>query len=142
MADNTSLPVPAWFDAREILTKYISGQRTDAIAAELGVNRELLAYHLLTKATEDWKEAQVIRDLRRKEEAEDAIDNAKDLLELTRAEKKLKSAQWSLERVCRRIYGDTSPKEPGEGVSIVLNIGISRPGDEAKVIEQESSPDR
>jgi hypothetical protein len=49
------------------------------------------------------------------------------LVELRRAETKLKSAQWNLERVCRRIYGQDAPKEPTEKVNIILNIGTARP---------------
>jgi hypothetical protein len=66
----------------------------------------------------------VIRELRRKEEAEDEIDAATDLLTLNKANAKLKSAQWSLERVCRRIYGET--KEPERLQNITINIGIKR----------------
>ena len=74
--------------------------------------------------------------MKRKEDAEDAIDSARDALELNKAQAKLKSAQWDLERVCRRIYGDSAPDEPTGKVNIVLNIGIEKPGDGARVIEQ------
>jgi hypothetical protein len=130
---------PAWFDPQKILASILEGKRTHDIAEELGVTREKLVYHLTTKAAEEWKTSQLLRDLKRKEEAEDEIDNAQDALALKKAEAKLKSAQWSLERVCRRIYGDNAPKETGEQFSIVLNIGIDRspkPGDDAKVIDQ------
>jgi hypothetical protein len=54
------------------------------------------------------------------------------LVELRRAETKLKSAQWNLERVCRRIYGQDAPKEPTEKVNIILNIGTNN--DDEKVV--------
>lgn len=128
---------PSWFDPQKILAQVLEGKRTHDIADELGVSREKLVYFLTTRAPEDWKASQLLRDLKRKEEAEDAIDSAKDALELNKAQAKLKSAQWSLERVCRRIYGDDAPKDNGsEKVSITLNIGIQRPGDNAKVIDQ------
>lgn len=133
------LPAPAWFDPQKILTEVLSGKRTADIADELGITREKLVYHLTTKAPEEWKASQLLRDIKRKEEAEDAIDSAKDMLELQKAQAKLKSAQWSLERVCRRIYGADAPKDEGsDKVSITLNIGIKRPGDDAKVIDQPS----
>lgn len=131
-----NLPAAEWFDPQKILSEVLQGKRTHDIAEELGVSREKLVYHLTTRAPEEWKASQLLRDIKRKEEAEDSIDNAKDMLELQKAQAKLKSAQWSLERVCRRIYGDDAPKDTGEKVSITLNIGIRRPGDDAKVIEQ------
>jgi transposase-like protein len=128
---------PSWFDPQKILAQVLEGKRTKDIADELGVGHDKLVYHLTTKAAEEWKAAQLLREIRRKEEAEEDIDAAKDALALKKAEAKLKSAQWTLERVCRRIYGDDAPKDNGsEKVSIVLNIGIRRPGDEAKVIDQ------
>jgi hypothetical protein len=95
-----------------------------------------LVYHLATKATEEWKAAQLVRDIRRKEEAEDEIDSAMDMLELTRAQAKLRSAQWSLERVCSRIYGRVTELEHPEKITITLNIGTSS-GDEPTVINAE-----
>jgi hypothetical protein len=43
---------------------------------------------------------------------------------VSNAQAKLKSAQWSLERVCRRIYGET--KEPENQRAVIINIGINR----------------
>jgi sarcosine oxidase delta subunit len=129
-----NLPTPEWFDPQKILSQVLTGKRTEDIAEELGTTRERLVYQLTTKAPEEWKASQLIRDIKRKEEAEDAIDDAKDLLELRKAEAKLKSAQWSLERVCRRIYGDVKEDQSTDKVSITLNIGIQRPGDDAKII--------
>jgi hypothetical protein len=129
---------PAWFDPEKILAQILEGKRTHDIAEELGVTREKLVYHLTTKAAEEWKTSQLLRDLKRKEEAEDEIDNAQDALALKKAEAKLKSAQWSLERVCRRIYGDYKEPENNERHTIMINIGIARPkpGDDAKVVDQ------
>ena len=126
---------PEWFDPQKIMAQILEGKRTHDIAQELGVTREKLVYHLTTKAAEEWKTSQLLRDLRRKEEAEDEIDSAKDVLELKKAEAKLKSAQWSLERVCRRIYGDYKEPENSTGHTIILNLGIRRPGDDAKVLD-------
>lgn len=132
----SGLPVPVWFDAKAILSRIIAGERTEDIAKGFNVTKEVLSYHLRTKATDDWKEAQVIRDIRRKEEAEDAIDSATDMLQLNKAMAKLKSAQWSLERLCSRIFGDI--KEPTNERPVIIDIKLYRPGDEQqKVIEHE-----
>jgi hypothetical protein len=132
MADN--LPVPKWFDARKILELVVEGKRTEDIAAQLGTSKERLSFYLRKHSPEDWKEAQIIRELRRKDEAEDDIDNANDAIQLNKAIAKLKSAQWSLERVYRRVYGDV--KEPEDRRPVFINIDIRRPATE-RVIEQE-----
>jgi sarcosine oxidase delta subunit len=131
-----NLPAPAWFDPAKILEQIIAGKRTEDVAKALNVTKDQLVYRLVKNAPEEWQGAQLIRDLRRKEEAEDSIDSADDMLKLRKAEAKLKSAQWSLERVCRRIYGDVKEDQSTDKVSITLNIGIRRPGDDAKVIDQ------
>lgn len=120
-SDNT-LPVPQWFDAQKILMAVVEGKRTEEIATALGTTKDRLSFYLRKHSPEDWKEAQIIRDLRRKEEAEDEIDTADDMLKLSKAREKLKSAQWSLERVCRRIYGDTKEPEDKRPVSIHIDL--------------------
>lgn len=131
MAQPHELPIPEWFDAQAILAQLVEGKRTEDIAACLNVSRDKLVYFLRTRAPEDWKEAQVIRSVRRKEEAEDEIDAAGDMLELQKAIAKLKSAQWDLERVCRRIYGEA--KEPTATPVIIQIADLRQP--EPRVIE-------
>lgn len=92
-------------DPKSILQRYLSDESTSVIAADYGVTRQALGQYLLRHAEDDWKEAQVARAIARKEKAEDDLENAKDPLELAKARELLKSAQWDLERVCRRIYG-------------------------------------
>lgn len=92
-------------DPRQILNRYLSDESTSVIAADYGVTRQALGQYLLRHAEEDWKEAQVARAIARKEKAEDSIESATDPLQLAKARELLKAAQWDLERVCRRIYG-------------------------------------
>jgi hypothetical protein len=107
----------------DVLTRVLAEESTKDIAASYGVTRSALNQWLLANAEEDWKTVQVIRAHKRKEEAQDEIDTATDALSLARAREKLKAAQWDLERVCRRIYGqDVTPDQLGR-VSITLNIG-------------------
>lgn len=89
----------------DILARYMTDETTYDIASDYGVTRQALSAYLLKHAEEEWKEAQVARAIARKEKAEDALDTAEDPLQLARARELLKSAQWDLERVCRRIYG-------------------------------------
>jgi transposase-like protein len=114
--------------AETILARYLGEESTKDIAKSLGVTRSALNYWLLEHAEKEWRSAQVIRAMRRKEDAEDAIETASDPLALARAREALKAAQWDLERVCRRIYGQDTPPDGAGRVSITLNIG-SRPLD-------------
>lgn len=92
-------------DPNQILRRYLSDESTLTIAADYGVTRQALGQYLLRHAEEEWKECQVARAVARKEKAEDDIESASDPLQLAKARESLKAAQWDLERVCRRIYG-------------------------------------
>ena len=89
----------------QVLQRYLSDESTSVIAADYGVTRQALGQFLLKHAEEEWKEAQVARAIARKEKAEDGLESAQDPLELAKARELLKAAQWDLERVCKRIYG-------------------------------------
>lgn len=131
-----NLPALREADPKAILARYLSDESTKDIASSYGVTRQALGQFLLKHAEEDWKGAQVSRAIARKEAAEDEFEaiglriegadkDERDRLALTLslAREKLKAAQWDLERVCRRIYGqDVSPDQLGR-VSITLNIG-------------------
>ena len=111
-------------DPKEVLDRVLNEESTREIAASFGVTRSALNQWLLATAETDWKAAQYIRAAKRKDEAEDEIDAATDALSLARAREKLRAAQWDLERVCRRIYGQDAP--PAGVVPIQINIGIRR----------------
>lgn len=108
-------------DPKDILLRYLSDESTEVIAASYSVTRQALGQFLLRHAEEDWKEAQVARAIARKEKAEDAIESADDPLKLAKARELLKAAQWDLERVCRRIYGQDH--------NLNLNVNIVDLGD-------------
>jgi predicted DNA-binding protein YlxM (UPF0122 family) len=138
----SNLPALRDTDPKLILQRYLSDESTKDIAKSYGVTRQALGQHLLKHAEAEWKEAQVARAISRKESAEDALDEIsakiegadkeeRDRLTLTvsLARERLKAAQWDLERVCRRIYGqDVTPDQLGR-VSITLNIGGNAPLD-------------
>ena len=122
---------------KEVLARVLNEESTKDIAKSYGVTRSALNQWLLSNAEEDWRAAQVIRAYKRKEEAEDEMDNATDALSLARAEKRLKAAQWDLERVCRRIYGqDVTPEQIGR-ISITLNVGNAQQS--GKIIDVSNS---
>ena len=106
-------------DPEKILEDYLAGKKTEEIAERYGVTRQGLGYWLRNNAENQWKEAQVTLAIERKEKAEDEFKAIRDevdgadkdqrdrlQLRLSLARESLKAAQWDLERVCRRIYGD------------------------------------
>jgi hypothetical protein len=124
-----------------VLARVVNDEKLADIAKDLGLSRSALNMALLEYAEDDWKKAQVARAQTRLDRARDyrermaAIFNKNATQEeldngiacttetLTLARDEEKSAQWELERLCARIYGQD--KAPGEGgkISITLNIG-------------------
>lgn len=114
---------------KEVLVRVLNEESTKEIAASFGVTRSALNQWLLETAETEWRAVQVARAYKRKEEAEDEMDTATDSLSLARARERLKAAQWDLERVCRRIYGQDVPADLAGRVSITLNLGPREPLD-------------
>ena len=106
-------------DPQIVIDRFLSDTPTSVIAAEYGVTRQALGKHLRKHALEDWQEAQIARASARKEQAEEDLQSlrsgklilengeevAADAVSLACARERLKAAQWDLERVCNRIYG-------------------------------------
>jgi len=103
--DSKALEVLKGKDPVEILERYMSDESTGDIAGFYGITRQALSQYMLRHAEDAWKEVQAARAIARKEAAEDEIETAQDPLQLAKAREKLKAAQWDLERICRRIYG-------------------------------------
>lgn len=95
----------AGLDVQAVIGRYLNGETSNQIAESLGCTRQGLAYHLRKHSEEDWREAQIVQAVERKDLAEDAIRDADDALSLGRAREQLRSAQWDLERLFSRIYG-------------------------------------
>lgn len=95
-------------DPSSILQRYFSDESTNDIAASYGVTRQALSYFLLKHAEEDWRAAQVSRAIARKEKAEDDLKDARDPVCLARAREELRGAQWELERLYSRVFGQRS----------------------------------
>ena len=130
-----NLPALREADPKTILARYLSDESTKDIAASYGVTRQALGQHLLKVAEGEWKEAQVARAVARRETEIDRLDSiqkavatadqeerARLKLSLACAEKSLAAAQWDLERVCRRIYGQDAPPQGANAVQININL--------------------
>ena len=89
----------------DIITRYLNGESSEQIAHSLTVTRQGLAYFLRKNAEEDWREAQIIQAVERKELAEEELASCSDPLSLARAREQLRAAQWDLERLFSRLYG-------------------------------------
>jgi hypothetical protein len=109
--------------AQSVLTRYINGEQVAQMAPEYGVSDVTIYALLLRDHEEDWKEVQRARALARLERAQNELEVAPDALSLARARERVRSAQWELERLLRRIYGQDQVAEQAGRVSITLNIG-------------------
>ena len=120
--------------AERVLERYIGGETSTQIAKDLGVTRQGLGWWMRKHAEKDWQEAQVVQAIERKDRAEDELNSASDALSLARAREQLRGAQWELERVLNRIYGQKQEVTGKDGGP--LQVQIVRFG---QVIEGESS---
>ena len=119
---------------QQALTRYENGEEIREVCKDYGVSNVTLYKQIIATEEETWKALQVARALARKEDAEEELDSAAEMFSIARARERLKAAQWDLERVCRRIYGQEPAQVLGSGV-IHITIGIQR--DEKPAIEGE-----
>lgn len=114
-------------DPEAVLDRYLAGETGPEIALSLGVTKQALSHWLISTADQQWRSAQLVKALSRKDEAETLMDRADTPLDLARAREQLRGAQWDLERVCRRIYGQDAPPASVVPVQININMGASQP---------------
>jgi len=110
-------------DPNVLLTRYMNGESGVDIARSFGVTRQALSLYMLRHAEDQWRDVQVAKALTRLEQAEDAMEGAPDMLALSRAREQARSAQWQLERLCRRIYGQDVPQSVA---AVQVNINLRR----------------
>lgn len=123
--------------AESILAGYNEGKQVAEMAPAFGLSDVTIYALLLRDHEDDWKQAQKARALARLERAQHDLKTAPDALSLARARELVRSAQWELERLLRRIYGQDAPAQLAQAVQ----INISMRGDVAtthRTIEQPS----
>jgi len=105
-----------------MLNEYLEGGNIPDISRRLGFSPSA-GYSLLVRHNEQgFKDAQIARALETLETAEaDMADTKGDGLKLARAEKRMKAAQWKLERLFSKLYGQNVPAAVGV---VVINIGM------------------
>ena len=101
-----------------VITRFVNDEKLADIAKDIGLSHSALCMALLEYAEDDWKRAQVARAITRLEKSRTARDDASDMLNLVRARDDEKSAQWELERLLRRLYGQDQPANVSQVVVI------------------------
>jgi hypothetical protein len=91
--------------AREVLEGYMQGKQVADMSGKYGVSDVTIYALLLREHEEAWVDIQKARALARMERAINELEVAPDALSLARAREKVRSAQWELERLIRRLYG-------------------------------------
>jgi hypothetical protein len=105
-----------------LLAGYNEGRQVAEMAPEFGIS-DVTAYALLLRDHEDaWKDAQRARALARLDRAQNQLKTAPDALSLARAREEVRAAQWELERLMRRIYGQDAPQALANAVQININL--------------------
>ena len=118
-------PVPACnskladLDPTAVIDRYLQDEQTSSIAASLGVHRSGLHQWLLRNCEAEWQQAQIARALTALEAAKDTMREASDALSLARGRELLRGAQWELERLFGRLYGQK------QEVSLTANVTMS-----------------
>lgn len=120
----------------DAINRYGKGESVYTIAEKLGIEHTTLYRHLVKHKGQDWQEAKVSHALAEIELAEQELKSAPDMLALSRARERVRSAQWQLERLLRRLYGQDQPANTHAAVHI--NIGIAPRA--AQVIDAQVMP--
>jgi hypothetical protein len=103
-----------------VITRFVNDEKLADIAKDIGLSHSALCMALLEYAEDDWKRAQVARAITRLEKSRTARDEAADMLNLVRARDDEKSAQWELERLLRRLYGQEQQQTASQ---VVIMLG-------------------
>lgn len=111
-------------EMHRVVERVLDGETMWDIADDYRVGAKRL-YKLVAENAEDaWKSAQIAKCLMTLDDAEEALRHAKDIVELGAARERLKSAQWQLERLHRRLFGTDQPKH--DAATVQINIEIAR----------------
>lgn len=110
-----------------VVERVMDGETMLDIAAEFGVTRHRLYQLLAVHAQDAWKSSQIARALMNLDDAEESLPTCKDLVELGAARERIKSAQWQLEKLHRRLFGNDQPSNSGQVVQINIEITRDQP---------------
>lgn len=112
--DLGSWVIPEGLDPKEVIELYLTETTTSHIGQKYGISRKALVSWLRQVAPDEWREAQVLRALCRKDDSDDDMDAACDPFALARARERLRSAQFDLERLDSATWGQKTQLEVKE----------------------------
>ena len=92
--------------ARSIVSRYLDGEEIEDMASTIGVTPGRLYQILIEGDSEAWRSAQASKALEAFRSTFKELEGATNGLMLARARETHKSAQWQLEKLLRRLYGD------------------------------------
>ena len=156
MADTAPKFAVTKLDPETVLQAYLSGKTSKEIAESNGITRQALQAWLIRNDAEGWKAAQTVvaqeeldeareyrKSIQQRLEKSDREERERLNIALVCARDAEKSAQWRLERVCRRIYGQDAPASAAQAVQIVFNMrgdsatNVSEVDTQIKLIDPE-----
>jgi hypothetical protein len=117
---------------QNVIARVVNDEKLVDIAKDFGLSRSALNMALLEYAEADWQRAQVARALSELEQATDERETAADALTLARARDREKSAQWKLERLLRRLFGQEAQINVAQ---IAVQIGVQLRDDSTQVVD-------
>ena len=85
-----------------ILIRIANGDKLSAIAKDFGVSVQNISKDI--RQTPEYQDAQLAGIETRLDVAEDGLDDAKDILSLTRAREKLSHTRWLAETIGKSVY--------------------------------------
>lgn len=121
--------------AATAITRYLNGDDATAIADHYSITRQRLYQVMSETDPEGWRQAQAARALAEFDRTYEAMRDASDPLSLARAREMHKSAQWVMERLLRKLYGDT--KQDDKSISITVNVQRQDDVPSVQIIDQE-----
>jgi transposase len=140
MADTSPKFAVTKLDPEAVIAQYLEGKTSQEIAKANGISRQALQAWLIRNDAEGWKTAQTVVAQEELDEARDYRASIQARLETADREERErlnialacardaeKSAQWRLERVCRRIYGQDAPASAAQAVQININMRAAEP---------------
>src|SRR6185436_1342885 len=130
--DLGSWQIPPDLDPKEVIELYMTESTTSRIAERYGVSRKALTKWLRLTVPKEWKQAQIIRALARKEDADEGLEDAVDALSLAKARELLRSAQFDLEH----LDEDFRPKQENIiNTTPLFIVNLAPQAESAKLIE-------
>lgn len=106
-----------------IIERVVDGENLPDIAAEIGVTRHRIYQLMAEHAEEAWKSAQIARALMNLDNAELQLEGAATMVEVAACTARVKSAQWQLERLHRRLFAQ---EQAAAAQAVQINISIER----------------